>query len=102
MRRRAERWAAFAKHVQTAPGTLAPEARRHVFRAARGEGTPDARLLEFAVQVAEQSYRITEATVGRPHAAGHSDDEIFEAIVVSSVAAADRRLAAAHRALGTG
>lgn len=98
--KRAKRWRAFVEHVQTAPGASTADTRRRVFDVARADVPADGPLLDFAAQVAEQSYRITARTVDDLHAAGHSDDEIFETIVVASVGAADRRLRAAHRALG--
>lgn len=98
--KRAKRWRAFVEHVQTAPGASAPDTRRRVFDVARANVPADGPLLEFGAQVAEHSYRITAGTIHDLHAMGHSDDEIFETIVVASVGAADRRLRAAHRALG--
>lgn len=103
MQRRATRWTTFVEHVQTAPGSTGTETRRRIFTAARyqsGDVTHDEPLLAFATEVAERSYRITDDTVAALHESGHSDDQIFEAIVVASTGAADRRLGAARRALG--
>ncbi|MGH3901744.1 MAG: hypothetical protein ACRDTA_26510 [Pseudonocardiaceae bacterium] len=104
-RSREERWRDLVHHVQSAPGHLAPEIRRAVFAATTAPSRPDsppalpARLAEFVDAVAVHAYRITDTDVDQLRLSGHSEDEIFEAIVVASVGAAVRRLDAVHRAI---
>lgn len=68
---------------------------------AHGSKTPaDAQapgdLAAFVADVAERSYRITEATVADLKRAGHADDVIFEALVVAAAGAANRRSTSAR------
>lgn len=95
-------WTRFLEHLQTAPGQVDTETRRRTFTAARypTNGAMDEPLLAFGLDVAERSYRITAADIDKLRRAGFSEDQIFETIVVASAGAADRRLAAARRALG--
>ncbi|WP_378735905.1 hypothetical protein [Nocardia brasiliensis] len=96
-----EKWQAFGEHVESAPGQLPAEVRRQIRRqtadSAGTDGIP-AELAAFTDLVAERSYRVTEETIAALSAAGHSDDQIFEAAVVAAYGAADRRLRAARRA----
>lgn len=100
-RSRDERWRDLVRHVQSAPGHLAPETRRAVFTATAARSRPDspAMLAEFVDAVAERAYRIADTDVDRLRDGGYSEDEIFETIVVASVGAAARRLDAARRAI---
>ncbi len=104
-RSRDERWRDLVRHVQSAPGHLAPETRGAVFAATAARSRPDSppalptRLAEFVDTVAEHAYRITDTDVDQLRDGGYSEDEIFEAIVVTSVGAAARRLDAARRAI---
>ncbi|MGH3972977.1 MAG: hypothetical protein ACRDS9_06600 [Pseudonocardiaceae bacterium] len=102
---RDEDWRNLVRHVQSAPGHLAPKTRRAVFAAAAARSrancphTLPARLAEFVDTVAERAYRITDTAVDQLRDGGYSEDEIFEAIVVTSVGAAARRLDVARRAI---
>ncbi|MGH3835094.1 MAG: hypothetical protein ACRDSF_05250 [Pseudonocardiaceae bacterium] len=104
-RSRNERWRDLVRHVQSAPGRLAPETRRAVFAATAARSRPTspyalpAMLAEFVDTVAEHAYRIADTDVDRLRDGGYSEDKIFEAIVVASVGAAARRLDAARRAI---
>lgn len=98
-RERADPWAAFVDHVQTTPARLTPSARREIFAAATTPEDGGSPLTNFATQVAERSYRITEDDIAELRHAGHTDDEIFETIIVAATAAADRRQRAARRTL---
>lgn len=104
-RSRDERWRDLVRHVQSAPGHLAPETRRAVFAATVAPPRPDsppalpATLAEFVGAVAEHAYRIADTDVDQLRNSGYSEDEIFEAIVVASMGAAARRLNAARRAI---
>ncbi|MGK8521541.1 hypothetical protein ACRS6B_08270 [Nocardia asteroides] len=97
-----ERWQRFGEHLESAPARLSSAVRRVLRgRAARtldpdGGAAPE--LVAFAELVAERSYRVTEQDIAALKAAGHSDDEIFEATAVAAYGAADRRLRAARRA----
>lgn len=95
-----ERWRAFTEHVQAAPGRLTPAVRRAVFTAACGTpaDVPE-NLGPFTELVAERSYRVTDRDVEALRDSGYSEDQIFEAIVVASAGAAQRRLDAARRAI---
>ncbi|WP_040864378.1 carboxymuconolactone decarboxylase family protein [Nocardia exalbida] len=97
-----EKWERFGAHLETAPGRLSSEIRR-VLRA-RTAATADpgphdqTELAGFADLVADRSYRVTEQHLAALKAAGHTDDEIFEATAVAAYGAADRRLRAAQLA----
>lgn len=97
-----EKWRRFGEHLASAPGQLPSEVRR-VLRD-RAAGTADAgqdvapELAAFGDLVAERSYRVTEQEIAALKAAGHTDDEIFEATAVAAYGAADRRLRAARLA----
>lgn len=97
-----ERWQRFGEHLESAPGRL-PSGVRKVLRA-RTAATADSHediapeLAAFAELVADRSYRVTEQDIAALKAAGHDDDEIFEATAVAAYGAADRRLRAARRA----
>ncbi|MER7453474.1 hypothetical protein ABTW96_24660 [Nocardia beijingensis] len=97
-----EKWQRFGEHLESAPGRLASPVRRAL--KARAAGTTDsgqdvpAELAAFADLVAERSYRVTEQEIAALKAAGHSDDEIFEATAAAAYGAADRRLRAARLA----
>ncbi|NKY29572.1 hypothetical protein [Nocardia gamkensis] len=97
-----EKWERFGAHLETAPGRLTSEIRR-VLRA-RAAATADpgphdpTELATFADLVADRSYRVTEQQIAALKAAGHTDDEIFEATAVAAYGAADRRLRAARLA----
>ncbi len=97
-----EKWRRFGEHLESAPGRLSSEVRR-VLRAgaaggaASGEGAAP-ELAAFAELVANRSYRVTERDIAALKAAGHSDDEIFEAAAVAAYGAADRRYRAARLA----
>ncbi|MFE9583244.1 hypothetical protein ACFYO1_43205 [Nocardia sp. NPDC006044] len=99
----AEKWQRFGAQLESGRGRLPVEVRREIRRRTAdstvGEGIPP-ELAAFVDLVAERSYRVTEATVTGLTAAGHSDDEIFEAAAVAAYGAADRRLRAARRAWG--
>jgi hypothetical protein len=70
-----------------------------VFTAAGGTPADLPEILgPFTELVAERSYRVTDRDVDGLRDAGYSEDQIFEAIVVASVGAAQRRLDAARRA----
>ena len=98
-----ERWPNFLEHLVTSTGKLTDRTRRAVLE--RASGSPEteagkdipAPLRDFADTVAQRSYRITEPDIAALHQAGHSDDEIFEAMIVAAAGAADRHLRAAHR-----
>lgn len=97
-----EKWQLFGERLESAPGRLSSRVRRAL--RARAAGTADsgqdvpAELATFADLVADRSYRVTEQEITALKAAGHTDDEIFEATAVAAYGAADRRLRAAHLA----
>ncbi|WP_157129103.1 hypothetical protein [Nocardia amamiensis] len=97
-----EKWRRFGEHLESAPGRLSSEVRRVLRAKAAGgaESGEDAapELATFADLVANRSYRVTEQTIAALKAAGHSDDEIFEAAAVAAYGAADRRYRAARLA----
>ncbi|MFE7743738.1 hypothetical protein [Nocardia sp. NPDC057455] len=97
-----EKWERFGTHLETAPGRLSSEIRRVLRTRAAGTADPDqhdpTELATFAELVADRSYRVTEQQIVALKAAGHTDDEIFEATAVAAYGAADRRLRAAHLA----
>ncbi|MBF6298307.1 hypothetical protein IU459_12225 [Nocardia amamiensis] len=96
------KWQRFGEHLESAPGRLSSGIRRALRAKAAGgaesgeEATPE--LAAFADLVANRSYRVTEQTIAALKAAGHSDDEIFEAAAVAAYGAADRRYRAARLA----
>ncbi|WP_147130178.1 hypothetical protein [Nocardia ninae] len=96
-----EQWQRLGEHLESVPGRLPGEVRRQIRRratdSAEGDGVP-AELAAFIDLVAQRSSRVTAATVAGLTAAGHSDDEIFEAAALAAYGAADRRLRAARRA----
>lgn len=98
---RDERWQAFLRHVQHAPGQLDPSVREAVFAAAAGgkESEVPADLAPFVETVAKHAYRTTDADVDRLRDAGYSEDQIFEAVVVAAAGAASLRLDAFQRAV---
>jgi AhpD family alkylhydroperoxidase len=77
----------------------APAVTTPAFRRAAGEGL-DEPWQSYTTLVRDASYRITDADVARLVAAGHSEDEVFEATVAAAVSAALRSLDAGSRALG--
>lgn len=107
-------WRRFVEHVQSTPGRLPLALRRGVFRAARGgdgnaagettDGIDRAevpeKLAAFVDDLANRSDEMTDDQVSELRAAGYSEDEIFEAIVVAAVGAASAQLDAARRAMG--
>ncbi|WP_063048285.1 hypothetical protein [Nocardia arthritidis] len=97
-----EKWQRFGAHLETAPARLSSEVRRALrARAARTAGPAqpaETELTTFAELVADRSYRIAEQQITALKAAGHTDDEIFEATAVAAYGAADRRLRAARLA----
>lgn len=66
--------------------------------AATGGELPDP-LGSYLSKVREASYRITDGDVDALHAAGHSDEEIFELTVAAALGAALRSRDAGLRAL---
>jgi len=65
------------------------------------EGTPnDPRLLDYVDKVQNRSYRVAAKDIDALHAAGFSDDAIFEITVAAALGAALRRLQSGLRALG--
>ncbi|KIA60203.1 hypothetical protein [Nocardia vulneris] len=96
-----EKWRQFGEHLISSPGQLPSEIRRKIRqRTAIGDSAGDisAELADFAELVAQHSYRSTADTIAGLTAAGHSDDQIFEAAALAAYGAADRRLRAARRA----
>lgn len=96
-----EKWRRFGEHLESAPGRLSSEIRRALRAEAAGGAESDegaSELAAFADLVANRSYRVTEQTIAALKAAGHSDDEIFEAAAVAAYGAADRRYRAARLA----
>jgi hypothetical protein len=110
------KWESFGAHLESAPGRLPVEVRRLIRArvdgsagdggsapgdASQGDAAQSAALPDdlaaFVDLVAERSYRITEKNITTLSEAGHRDDEIFEAAIVASYGAADRRLRAARR-----
>lgn len=75
---------------------LAPETRKAV---AAGDvaGSPLAALVE---KVHRHAYRVTDEDVAALRAAGHSEDELFEAIVAAAMGAGLVRLRAGLRVVG--
>ena len=92
---RQRRWDELVRHLLDAPGHLEPETRRAVFA---GEGIPD-ELAGLVDTVARHAYRVTDSQVDAVQHAGYNEDQVFEAIVVASMAAGDRRLRSARRAM---
>ncbi|MEU2039473.1 hypothetical protein [Nocardia niwae] len=94
-----EKWQRFGEHLASAPGRLPSEVRRVLRdRAASSGQDAGGELASFAELVADRSYRVTEQRIAALKAAGHSDDEIFEATAIAAYGAADRRLRAARLA----
>lgn len=98
-------WDAFAEHVQSASARLPVATRRQIFAQSRSEQSRPERageseLERFCALVAERSYRVSAADIAALKRAGHSEDEIFEAIVVAAAGAAQRRLDAVRAAAG--
>ncbi|MGY1895939.1 hypothetical protein [Nocardia gipuzkoensis] len=97
-----EKWQRFGEHLESAPGRLASGVRRSLRARAAGTGGSDGdvppELATFADLVADRSYRVTEDRIAALRAAGHTDDEIFEATALAAYGAADRRLRAARLA----
>ncbi|MGK8487928.1 hypothetical protein [Nocardia asiatica] len=97
-----EKWQRFGEHLESAPGRLSSAVRRALRAGAGGTADSDGdvppELAAFAELVAERSYRVTEERIAALHAAGHTDDEIFEATALAAYGAADRRLRAARLA----
>ncbi|WP_330233992.1 hypothetical protein OHA40_16990 [Nocardia sp. NBC_00508] len=97
-----EKWRRFGEHIESAPGRLSSEVRGVLRANAAGTAVsaeaaaPE--LTAFAELVANRSYRVTEQDVTALKAAGHSDDEIFEAAAAAAYGAADRRYRAARQA----
>jgi hypothetical protein len=92
-------WERFVEHVQRAPAHLTVERRQQVTEQARTASPDDTDLGTFCAMVAERSYRITEDEIAKLRRSGHTEDEIFEAIVVASVGAAQRRVDAVRAAI---
>lgn len=99
---RQQRWEAFARHVQDAPGHLDPATRRAIFAAAECDdaSTVPADLRAFTEVVARHAYRVTDEDVAVLRAGGRSEDQLFEAAVSAAAGAGSRRLRAAHAAMG--
>jgi alkylhydroperoxidase family enzyme len=93
------------EQVLTAPGRLPMPVRRAVYEGVRDrlatsrpDGVPEA-LASFAATVAERSDQVTVDDVAALRAAGLSEDQVFEAVVVAAVGAAAVRRDTAHRLL---
>ena len=93
---RERNWSALVTHLLDAPGHLTPEIRGAVFT---GEGVPPD-LAGFVDTVKLHAYRVTDRQVDELGRAGYSEDQLFEAAVVAAMAAGDRRLRIARRAMG--
>jgi alkylhydroperoxidase family enzyme len=89
---------ALERRVLDGPGQLAPALRR---AASEGSGLP-AELAAFTAKVREHPTRVTDEDVQVLHAAGYSDDEIFELTIAAAVGASMDRWRAGLRALGQG
>lgn len=95
---RASAAAALIHAVQNWPGATPTAVRAAVFR---GEAT-DPVLDAFARDVRDSSWRISPERIAELHAAGWSEDAIFETVVAAAVGAAAHGLDAAQRALAGG
>jgi hypothetical protein len=95
-------WDRFVEHLQESPGRLTVERRRALFDQGRAAGVDDSELGDFCTLVAERSYRVTADDVEALERSGYSEDQIFEAIVLAAVGAAQRRLDAARAAIAGG
>src|SRR5215218_3857806 len=93
--RHADRVAELRRAVFDSPGETDPGVRR---AAGTGQPLPDP-WGSYAEQVADHSYRISDADVAALAAAGHTEEEIFEVTVAAAVGAALHRLEAGMRAV---
>jgi hypothetical protein len=87
---------ALEARVLDGPGQLAPVMRR---AASQGLGLPE-EPARFAEKVRDHPTQTTEEDVRGLHAAGYSDDEIFELTIAAAVGASMYRWRAGLRALG--
>lgn len=100
--RRVGTWDGFVEHVQGAPGHLPVARRREIFEQTRSASRDESVLGRFCALIAEQSHRVTAEEIGALERSRLSADEIFEAIVLAAVGAAQRRMDAAAAAIGGG
>jgi hypothetical protein len=84
--------------VWEAPGSLAPEVRRHV---SRGEGVPEP-LLSYARKILRNATLVDEEDIRALTGAGYDEDQIFEATVSAALGAGIDRFEAGMCALGVG
>lgn len=95
-------WDGLVEHVQGAPGHLPVARRREIFEQTRSARLDESVLGRFCTVIAEQSYRVTAEEIAALERSRLSADEIFEAIVVAAVGAAQRRMDAAAVVIGGG
>ncbi|MGB8384420.1 MAG: hypothetical protein WCG47_24815 [Dermatophilaceae bacterium] len=92
-------WDGFVEQVQGAPGHLPVARRREVFEQTRSGRSEESVLGRFCTLIAERSSRVTPGEIAALECSGLSADEIFEAVVVAAVGAAQRRMDAALAAI---
>jgi hypothetical protein len=95
-------WDGFVEHLQSAPARLPVARRREIFDQVRSAKPDESALGRFCTLIAERSYRVTAEEIAALERSRYSADEIFEAIVVAAVGAAQRRMDAARAAIGGG
>lgn len=94
----AERLERLKRDVLTSPARLTPEVRTALSTEAEANGVPPA-LARLRGQIVAGAADISADDVKATLAAGHTEDEVFEAVVAASLGAGLRRLERALAAL---